>query len=323
MNNIFADYKNSKQKIIAFAPMAGVSDVAYRGICASFGAQFTYTEMVSALGIHYNPTRATELRMRSPKEKVCTIQIFGDDPKIMAKIAKENHDIYDAVDINMGCPAPKIVKNNQGSALMKTPDLAADIVKAIVDAIDKPVTVKIRTGWNQNSINAVEFAKKLEDAGAACVAVHGRHRKQFYSGEADLSVIKDVVDELNIPVIGNGDIFEAEDAIDMMEQTGCDGIMAARGAQGNPFIFAQINDLLEGKQKREFSIDDRVDVILQHVRSLQSVFEEKMMALKMRKHLCWYTKGIKGASELKKKAIKVETYDDIYEYCQMLKSIIF
>lgn len=322
MSNIFLEYKKSNKRIIAFAPMAGVSDVAYRGICASFGAQVTYTEMVSALGIHYNPTRATELRMRSEKEEVCAIQLFGDDPKIMANIAKDIHHIYDFVDINMGCPAPKIVKNNQGSALMKTPELAADIVKAMVDAIDKPVTVKIRTGWDENNINAVEFAKKLEEAGAACIAVHGRHRKQFYAGEADLNIIKDVVDELNIPVIGNGDIFHAEDAIDMINKTGCDGIMAARGAQGNPFIFAQINDLMEGKTKREFTIDDRIDVILQHSKALQEVVGEKMMSLKMRKHLCWYTKGIRRASELKQKAIQVESYDDIYEYCQLLKSII-
>lgn len=322
MSNIFSDYKNSDKKIIAFAPMAGVSDVAYRGICASFGAQVTYTEMVSALGIHYNPDRCTELRMRSEKEKICAIQLFGDNPKIMAKIAKKHHHIYDFVDINMGCPAPKIVKNNQGSALMKKPDLAADIVKATVDAIDKPVTVKIRTGWDETSINAVEFAKKLEEAGAACVAVHGRHRKQFYAGKANLSIIKDVADELKIPVIGNGDIFEAEDAVNMINQTGCDGIMAARGAQGNPFLFTQISDLLEGRTKREFSIDDKIDVILEHSKALQNIFDEKMMALKMRKHLCWYTKGIRRASELKQKAIKVESYDDIYEYCQMLKSII-
>lgn len=321
MSNIFSEYKNSNKKIIAFAPMAGVSDVAYRGICASFGAHFTYTEMVSALGIHYNPDRCTELRMRSEKEKVCAIQLFGDDPKIMAKIAKENHQKYDFVDINMGCPAPKITKNSQGSALMKTPELASDIVKAMVDAIDKPVTVKIRSGWDANSINAVEFAKKLEQAGASCIAVHGRYRQQFYAGKADLGVIKAVADALNIPVIGNGDIFEAEDATNMINETGCDGIMAARGAQGNPFIFAQITDLLEGKAKREFSMDDRVRIILEHSRALQEVFDEKMMALKMRKHLCWYTKGIRKASELKQKAIKVESYDDIYEYCQMLKAI--
>ena len=320
MKNIFQPFYNSHKKILAFAPMAGVSDVAYRGICASFGAQFTYTEMVSALGMKYNPERCTELRRRSPKEKVCGIQLFGDDPEVMSKIAKEHCEPYDFIDVNMGCPAPKIVKNNQGSALMKNPALAADIIKAMVDVVDKPVTAKIRTGWDAKTINAVELAKGLEQAGASCIAVHGRHRQQFYAGTADLSIIKEVKDELNIPVIGNGDIFHAEDAVNMIEKTNCDGIMAARGAQGNPFIFAQIDDLLNGRAPKEYSIKERVTVILEHSKALMNVFDEKMMALKMRKHLCWYTKGIKGASELKKIAIKVSNYNDIEDYCRILES---
>jgi len=318
MKNIFSSFYNSNNKLIAFAPMAGVSDVAYRGICSSFGAQITYTEMVSALGIKYNPDRCTELRLRSPRENICAMQLFGDDPKIMAKIAKEYHGPYDFIDINMGCPAPKIVKNNQGSALMKNPQLASDIVKAMVDVLDKPVTVKIRAGWDENTINAVEFAKRMEEAGVSAVAVHGRHRQQFYSGKANLGIVKQVKEELNIPIIGNGDIFHAQDAINMINVTKCDGIMVARGAQGNPFIFAQITDLLNNKKQRVYTIEDRVAVILDHARDLKEIFGEKMMALKMRKHLCWYSKGLRGASDLKKIAIKVESLEDIQSFCAKL-----
>jgi len=320
MNNIFKPLSELKDKLITFAPMAGVSDAAYRGICSDYGANITYTEMVSALGIKYNPERCEEIRMRSPKEKICGMQLFGDDPKIMAKIAKEYQEPYDFIDVNMGCPAPKIVKNNQGSALMRNPELASDIIKAMTDAVDKPVTVKIRSGWSENKINAVEFAKKLEEAGAACVAVHGRHRQQFYAGKADLNIIKQVKRELKIPVIGNGDIFSAQDAVDMVELTKCDGVMVARGAQGNPFIFMQIRDMFNGEPQTQFTIEDKIKVVLEHSSALMEIYGEKMMALKMRKHLCWYSKGIKGAAELKKHAIKVETYEDIKNYCETLKS---
>jgi len=306
MESIFKSYYNSGNKLIAFAPMAGVSDAAYRGICAAYGADFTYTEMVSALGMHYNPERCKEIRMRNPKEKTCAIQIFGDDPKIMANIAKEYQDPYDFIDVNMGCPAPKIVRNNQGSALMKNPQLAADIIKAMVDSVDKPVTVKIRSGWDEKNINAVEFAKKLEEAGASCIAVHGRHRQQFYSGKADVNIIKKVKDELKIPVIGNGDIFNPEDAVNMINAANCDGVMIARGAQGNPFIFEQVRELLEGKVQRRHTLEEKINVIIEHANYLMDIFGEKMMALKMRKHLCWYSKGIHDASNLKKAAIKVE-----------------
>lgn len=298
--------------------MAGVSDAAYRGICSSFGADITYTEMVSALGIHYNPERCEEIRLRSPKEKICAMQLFGDDPKVMADIAGKYHEPYDFIDINMGCPAPKIVKNNQGSALMKNPQLAYDIVQAMTDVLDKPVTVKIRTGWDAGSINAVDFAKTLEKAGAAAVSVHGRHRHQFYAGKADWDIIGQVKSEVGIPVIGNGDVFCAEDALRMIEHTKCDGVMAARGAQGNPFIFAQIRDLFAGKEPKEYSVDDRAKVILQHSKELMDVFGENMMALKMRKHLCWYSKGLKGAAELKKQAIKVTSYEDIENFCRQV-----
>ena len=318
MKNIFSKFHNSTEKLIAFAPMAGVSDAAYRGICSSFGADITYTEMVSALGMHYNPERCEEIRLRSPNEKICAMQIFGDDPKVMGDIVKRYHEPYDFIDINMGCPAPKIVRNNQGSALMKNPQLAYDIVKTITDALDKPVTVKMRSGWDVGSINAVEFAKALQRAGAAAVAVHGRHRQQFYSGKADWGIIKQVKEELGIPVIGNGDIFCAEDAKRMIEQTGCDGVMAARGAQGNPFIFAQIKDLLAGRQPKKYTAKDRVEVILLHSKELMDVFGEKMMALKMRKHLCWYSKGLHTATDLKKTAIKVENYDDIENFCKKI-----
>lgn len=315
-------FKSPKSKLIAFAPMAGVSDVAYRGICAHYGAQITYTEMVSALGIKYNPNICTQIRLRSPKENICAMQLFGDNPEIMAKIAKENHEIYDFIDINMGCPAPKIVKNNQGSALMKTPQLAADIVKAMVDAIDKPVTVKMRSGWDENSINAVEFAKALEEAGASCIAVHGRHRQQYYAGSVNLDIIRQVKEELCIPIIGNGDIFSPQDAIDMINTTNCDGVMVARCAQGNPFIFEQISDMLAGKEPREYPLSERIDVILQHASTLQEAFGEKLMALKMRKHLCWYSKGFKNATQHKKLAIKVESYKDIEDYCRYIRTAL-
>lgn len=313
-------FDTSKKKLIAFAPMAGVSDVVYRGICSKYGAKYTYTEMVSALGISYNPERGKELRMRDVSENICALQLFGSDPKVMAKIAKQYHHDYDFIDINMGCPAPKIIKNNQGAALMKSPQLASDIVKAMVDAIDKPITVKIRIGWDEQHINAVEFAKMLEKAGASSIAVHGRHRQQFYAGKVDLDMIAKVKQAVSIPVIGNGDIFCAQDAKTMIDKTNCDGIMVARGAQGNPFIFEQITDLLNGNSVKEYTIEERIKIILEHAKSLENIFGEKIMSLKMRKHLCWYSKGLRNSTQYKKIAIKVLSYNDIENFCELLVS---
>lgn len=291
--------------------MAGVSDVVYRSICADYNAAFTYTEMISALGLHYSPHRCKEIRLRGEKEKLCGIQLFGDDPKIMAQMAKEYGQDFDIIDVNMGCPAPKIVKNNQGSALMKDIKKSKDIIKAIVDKVDKPVTAKIRTGWDENSINAVEFAQNLETAGISAITVHGRHAKQFYSGTADLSIIAKVKEHVKIPVIGNGDIYSADDAKNMLDKTKCDAVMVARGALGNPFIFRQIYNLLNNTEPYIESCNEKKDIILYHATKLCKLFGERHGVLKMRKHLGWYLKGTRNASRFKSMAVKVNTLDDI------------
>lgn len=302
-----------------FAPMAGVSDVAYRSICARMGAVLTYTEMVSALGLQYSPDRCSELRMRSPEETHCALQLFGDDPDVMARMGKKYGGDFDIIDVNMGCPAPKIVKNHQGSALMRDVDKASDIIKAMTDAIDRPITVKIRIGWDADNVNAVEFALAMEAAGAAAVAVHGRTRDQYYAGKADWNMIQQVKQALKVPVIGNGDIFRAEDAIAMEEVTGCDAVMVGRGAQGNPFLFRAIHERQQDQPVTPVDTDELIDVIVQHAQGLETLSGSRMMALKMRKHLCWYTKGAQDAAHLRQAAIKVGSMEDILDFLVLLR----
>ena len=278
------------------APMAGVTDLPFRRICAQMGAALTYTEMVSAKGLLYSPDRSQSLLSGEGIAGPRALQIFGNEPQIMADMAVRYGQAYDIVDVNMGCPVPKIVKAGQGSALMRQPDWAAQIVRALVSATGKPVTVKIRKGWDDNHINAVDFALRMQDAGAAAVTVHGRTREQFYSGQADWDAIAAVKAALDVPVIGNGDVFAAEDALKLLRHTGCDAVMVGRGSQGNPWIFEQIGCALRAQEIRHPTLTQRLSVARRHSEELCALKGEEIAVQEMRKQLSWYIKGIPQAA---------------------------
>lgn len=296
---------------IFLAPMAGVTDLPFRRICARYGAGMTYSEMISAKGLWYKDKKTASLMRIAPDERPTAIQIFGSEPEIMAAVVPQVMEFKpDIIDINMGCPAPKIVNNGDGSALMKNPVLMGKIVRAVSDASPVPVTVKIRSGWDESSINALECARLLEASGAAAITVHGRTRKQFYSGKADWEIIKEIKDTLSIPVIGNGDIWSAEDAKSMLDRTGCDAVMIARGAEGNPFIFRQTLELLEtGAVSFIPSPADKARQALEHTRMLVCEKGESRGIKEARKHIAWYIKGLKGASALKSKIFTISEFD--------------
>lgn len=294
-------------------PMAGVTDLPFRLLCKEQGAGLLCMEMVSAKGIFYNNKNTESLLQIHPEEVPVSLQFFGSDPKIVSEMAKRVEERpFSILDINMGCPVPKVVRNGEGSALMKNPKLVYELVSATVKAIKKPVTVKIRKGFDDEHINAVEIAKIIEEAGAAAVAVHGRTREQYYSGKADWEIIRQVKEAVSIPVIGNGDVTSGEKAIAMREQTGCDGVMIARGAQGNPWIFSE---LLE--YERTGRLPDRPDVeeikqtMLRHAR-LQIEYKGDFTGIReMRKHVAWYTKGLHGAARLRDQINQVESYSEL------------
>ncbi len=276
---------------IILAPMAGVCDLPFRVLCKEQGAGLLCMEMVSAKGIYYR-NRNTEILLQTvPEERPVSLQLFGADATIMSEMAKRIEERpFDILDINMGCPVPKVVNNGEGSALMKQPKLVYEIVSKIVKAIQKPVTVKIRKGFDDAHVNAVEIAKIAEEAGAAAIAVHGRTREQYYSGRADWDIIRQVKEAVSIPVIGNGDILTAQDVYRMKRQTGCDGFMIGRGAQGNPWIFRQILHYMEtGEEMSKPDIREVADMILRHARA-QIAFKGELMGMReMRKHAAWYT----------------------------------
>ena len=294
-------------------PMAGVTDLPFRLLCKEQGAGLLCMEMVSAKGIFYNNKNTESLLQIHPEEVPVSLQFFGSDPKIVSEMAKRVEERpFSILDINMGCPVPKVVRNGEGSALMKNPKLVYELVSATVKAIKKPVTVKIRKGFDDEHINAVEIAKIIEEAGAAAEAVHGRTREQYYSGKADWEIIRQVKEAVSIPVIGNGDVTSGEKAIAMREQTGCDGVMIARGAQGNPWIFSE---LLE--YERTGRLPDRPDVeeikqtMLRHAR-LQIEYKGDFTGIReMRKHVAWYTKGLHGAARLRDQINQVESYAEL------------
>lgn len=294
-------------------PMAGVTDLPFRLLCKEQGAGLLCMEMVSAKGIFYNNKNTESLLQIHPEEVPVSLQFFGSDPKIVSEMAKRVEERpFSILDINMGCPVPKVVRNGEGSALMKNPKLVYELVSATVKAIKKPVTVKIRKGFDDEHINAVEIAKIIEEAGAVAVAVHGRTREQYYSGKADWEIIRQVKEAVSIPVIGNGDVTSGEKAIAMREQTGCDGVMIARGAQGNPWIFSE---LLE--YERTGRLPDRPDVeeikqtMLRHAR-LQIEYKGDFTGIReMRKHVAWYTKGLHGAARLRDQINQVESYAEL------------
>ena len=294
---------------VILAPMAGVTDLPFRLLCREQGAGCVVTEMVSAKAILYNNRNTKELMQIHPQERPAAIQLFGSDPDIMAQIAARIEDgPYDFIDVNMGCPVPKVVNNGEGSALMKNPKQAEKVLSAMVKAVKKPVTVKFRKGFNDTSVNAVEFAKMAEGSGVAAVAVHGRTREQYYSGKADWDIIRQVKEAVKIPVIGNGDIFTPQDAGRMMEETGCDGIMVARGAKGNPWIFRRINHYLDtGEILPGPSIEEIQAMILRHGHMLAAYKGEQTAMREMRGHVAWYTKGMPHSAALRNEINQVET----------------
>ena len=286
---------------IFLAPMAGVTDMPFRRMCKKYGCGFVYSEMVSAKGLFYKDKKTDTLMRLAPEEKPAAIQIFGNDADIIAKVIPDVEKAEPAIiDINMGCPTPKIVNNGDGSALMKNPLLVGKIIKSAVSAASIPVTVKIRAGWDMNSRNAVEIAKIAEENGAAAITVHPRTREQFYSGKADWSIIKETVRAVTVPVIGNGDIFTAEDAVRMRDETGCAGVMVARGAQGNPFIFRQINELIKtGAVSFYPTPAQRVECAAELIAELIKEKGESRGVKEARKHIAWFIKGLKGNAEIK------------------------
>lgn len=300
---------------LILAPMAGVTDLPFRLLCKEMGCNMLYTEMVSAKAILYKNKNTKELLNIDKNEHPVGVQLFGSDPDIMAQIAAQVEEgECDFIDINMGCPVPKIVNNGEGSALLKQPKLVEEILTKMVKAVNKPVTVKIRKGFENGTVYAAEIAKIAESCGVSAIAVHGRTREQYYSGKADWDVIKDVKKAVKIPVIGNGDIFSAEDAKAMKEYTGCDGLMVARGARGNPWIFREIKEYLEnGNVIDKPKINDIREMIIRHAKMLVDYKGEYTGIREMRKHIAWYTAGLPHSAELRRMCNQIETMENLIE----------
>ena len=299
---------------VLLAPMAGVTDLAFREICRAMGADFSYTEMVSAKGLYYGSDRTAALLAASEAERPYGVQLFGAEPEIVSAMAKrlceENHEGLALIDINMGCPARKITGNGEGSALMRDLPRAGRIIEATAKASTLPVTVKFRKGYDESSVNAVAFARMAESSGAAMVTIHGRTREQMYSGKADWDIIAEVKQAVSIPVIGNGDVFSGADALAMRAHTGCDGIMVARGAEGNPFLFREIQAVLRGEAYAPPTVEERIDTALLHARRLVET-RGKRAIIEMRKHVAWYLSGMRGAAALRGAVNRIDSLEEL------------
>lgn len=303
----------SLENNVILAPMAGVTDLPFRLLCKEQDAGLLCMEMVSAKAIMYGNKNTDKLMEIAPEEMPVSLQLFGSDPDIIAEMAaKIEEKPFAILDINMGCPVPKVVNNGEGSALMRDPKLAAEIVRKTSKAIQKPVTVKIRKGFDDEHVNAVEMAKYLEDAGAAAITVHGRTRQQYYSGEADWEIIRKVKEAVSIPVIGNGDVTGAESAERLLKETGCDGIMVGRAAQGNPWIFREIVAYLETGEKLQRPTTEEVKAMIRRHAKLQLKCKGEYIGIReMRKHVAWYIAGYPGAARLRKEVCAVEHFDEL------------
>ncbi len=310
------------KKTAALAPMAGVADRAYRILNAEFGASYTVSELISAKGLCYSDKKTEELCRITEKERPCALQLFGSEPEFMAKavniIKKYNPDI---IDINMGCPVPKVAGNGSGAALMKDISLSAEIVKAVVAESDVPVTVKIRKGWDENNVNAVEFAAAMEEAGASAITVHGRTRNQMYSGKSDMNIIKEVKKAVSVPVIGNGDVASLDDCLRMYEYTGCDLVMIGRATYGNPWIFSEISSYFEGKEFTPPDLDTRLETLLYHVRLAIGDKPEHIAIQEARKHAAWYLTGMYGAAAFRAKCYSLSSYDDAVRLTEEFREV--
>ena len=301
-----------KNKVF-LSPMAGVTDLPFRLICKEQDCGMLYTEMINAKALCYDDENTKKMLKIEKEEHPVAVQIFGSDPEFMGRAAQiMNEYPNEILDINMGCPAPKVVKNGDGSALMKNPKLAEEVLRAVVKNSKKPVTLKIRKGWDDNSVNAVEIAKIAEDCGISALAIHGRTREQFYTGKADWDIIAEIKKNLSIPVIGNGDVFTIEDSINMLDKTGCDAIMIGRGAQGNPWIFKRINHYMNtGEILPEPTLNEKISTAIKHLKLAVEEHGEYVAVREMRKHIAWYLKGLRNSAKLRDEINKIEDYQEV------------
>lgn len=302
---------------VIMAPMAGVTDTAYRVLLKEQGAGLTCTEMVSAKGIFYKNKNNKMILQTAPDEHPVAVQLFGSDPVIMASMAERIAEDFDIIDVNMGCPVPKIVNNGEGSALMKTPELAGRILSTMVRVLGKPVTVKFRKGFDDRHINAVEFAKMAEQSGVSAITIHGRTRSQMYSGNADWNIIRAVKEAVSIPVFGNGDIFTPEDAKRMLDETGVDGVAIARGAKGNPWLIRRTIHYVEtGELLPEPELSEKKEMMIRHAKLMVEYKGERIAIQEMRKHLAWYTAGIPGSAKLRSGMNSLNTLEELKAFVE-------
>ena len=301
-----------KNKVF-LSPMAGVTELPFRLICKEQGCGLLYTEMINGKALCYDDENTKKMLKIEEEEHPVAVQIFGSEPEFMGRAAEIMNDYSNEIlDINMGCPAPKVVKNGDGSALMKNPKLAEEVLRAVVKNSKKPVTLKIRKGWDDNSVNAVEIAKIAEDCGISALAIHGRTREQFYTGKADWDIIAEIKKNLSIPVIGNGDVFTIEDSINMLDKTGCDAIMIGRGAQGNPWIFKRINHYMNtGEILPEPTLNEKISTAIKHLKLAVEEHGEYVAVREMRKHIAWYLKGLRNSAKLRDEINKIEDYQEV------------
>ena len=298
---------------VFLSPMAGVTDLPFRTICKEKGCGMLYTEMINAKALCYDDENTKKMLRMDKDEHPVAVQIFGSDPEFMGKAAIiMNQYPNEILDINMGCPAPKVIKNGDGSALMRNPKLAAEVLTAVVKNSEKPVTLKIRKGWDDDSVNAVEIAKIAEECGISALAIHGRTREQFYSGKADWDIIAEIKQAINIPVIGNGDVFEVEDAVNMLEKTKCDAIMIGRGAQGNPWIFKRINHYMQtGEILPNPTAEEKINTAIEHMKLAVAEHGEYVAVREMRKHIGWYIKGLKNSARFRDEINKLTDCESV------------